>query len=46
MNKEKTDISPLGVLKVQLKPIDAMDICSMAFLSRKINVCDDIVRGL
>jgi len=34
MKEQKFDISPFGVLVVQLKPIDAMDICSMAFLSR------------
>jgi hypothetical protein len=38
MKKEKIDISPLGVLRIQGKPIDAMDIWSMAFLSRKNNM--------
>jgi len=44
MKKEKIDISPLGVLRIQEKPIDAMDIWSMAFLSLKNNMHFDFMR--
>ena len=41
---KRNNTSPYGVKKVELKPIDAMETCSMAFLSRSAGSKMDLGR--
>jgi len=41
---KRNNTSPYGVKEIQMKPVDAMETCSMAFLSRSAGSALDIGR--